>query len=88
LKVAFRESFLKDLGAVKDKSVLRRIREVIHSIEQVKNPSDIPNAKKLKGHGPFYRIRIGEFRVGLKLEGDTVTFVRVLNRKDIYRYFP
>ena len=88
MKVAFRESFLRDLRAIKDKSALRRIREVIDNVEQVNNPTDISNLKKLKGQGQYYRIRIGEYRVGLQIEADTVTFVRVLNRKDIYRYFP
>ncbi|MGH9931988.1 MAG: type II toxin-antitoxin system RelE family toxin [Pyrinomonadaceae bacterium] len=88
MKVAFRESFLRDLRAIKDKSALRRIREVIDNVEQVNYPTDISNLKKLKGQGQYYRIRIGEHRVGLQIEADTVTFVRVLNRKDIYRYFP
>lgn len=88
MKVAFRESFLRDLRAIKDQNVLRRIREVIVDVEQVNKPIDIPNLKKLKGERQYYRIRIGEHRVGLKIEADTVTFVRVLNRKDIYRYFP
>jgi mRNA interferase RelE/StbE len=88
LKVVFRESFLRDLRAIRDQSVLRRIRECIDSVEQVNKPSDISNLKKLKGQGQYYRIRIGEHRVGLKIEADTVTFVRALNRKEIYRYFP
>ena len=88
MKVAFRESFLRDLRAIKDHSVLRRIREVIDNVEYVSKPTDISNLKKLKGQGQYYRIRIGEHRVGLKIEADTVTLVRVLNRKEIYRYFP
>ena len=70
------------------KSVQRRIGEVIEHVEQISGPTDIPNLKTLKGHGTYYRIRIGEHRVGLKIEADTVIFVRVLNRKDIYKYFP
>lgn len=88
MKVAFRESFLRDLRAIKGQNVLRRIREVIDNVEQISKPTDISNLKKLKGEGQYYRIRIGEHRVGLKIEADTVTFVRVLNRKEIYRYFP
>lgn len=88
MKVTFRESFLRDLRAVREKSVQRRIREVIEHVEQVNRPTDIPNLKKLTGHATYYRIRIGEYRVGLKIEADTVVFVRVLNRKDIYKYFP
>ncbi len=88
MKVAFRESFLRDVRAIKEKSVQRRIGEVIEHVEKISGPTDIPNLKKLKGHGTYYRIRIGEHRVGLKIEADTVIFVRVLNRKDIYKYFP
>ena len=88
MKVAFRESFLRDLRAIKGQNVLRRIREVIDNVEQISKPTDISNLKKLKGEGQYYRIRIGEHRVGLKIEADTVTFVRVLNRKEICRYFP
>jgi mRNA interferase RelE/StbE len=56
LKVAFRESFLRDLRAIKDPSVLRRIKECIDTVEQVNKPSDISNLKKLKGQGQYYRI--------------------------------
>jgi len=64
LKVAFRESFLRDLRAIKGQNVLRRIREVIDNVEQISKPTDISNLKKLKGEGQYYRIRIGEHRVG------------------------
>ncbi|GIK72728.1 MAG: hypothetical protein BroJett021_17160 [Chloroflexota bacterium] len=36
----------------------------------------------------YYRIRVGDYRLGLALEGDTVILVRFLHRKEIYRYFP
>jgi mRNA interferase RelE/StbE len=42
----------------------------------------------MRGSREYFRIRIGDFRLGLKLEGDTLVFIRFLNRKDIYRYFP
>ena len=29
-----------------------------------------------------------DYRVGLTLHHDTVIFVRILDRKDIYKYFP
>ena len=88
MKVAFRESFLRDVRAVKEQGVQRRIREVIEHVEQVSKRSEISNLKKLSGQGKYFRIRIGEHRVGLKIETNTVTFVRVLKRKDIYKYFP
>jgi hypothetical protein len=48
----------------------------------------VANLKKLSGGGPYFRIRLGDYRIGMRVEEDVVTFVRVLPRKDIYRYFP
>lgn len=52
MRIAFRESFLKDVRALKDHGVRRRIREVIGRVEQASKPTDISNLKKLKGEGP------------------------------------
>ncbi|MFL6208366.1 MAG: type II toxin-antitoxin system RelE family toxin [Pyrinomonadaceae bacterium] len=88
MNVAFEESFLKDLRGVKDKSLLRRVRELIEMIEQVQSQDMLTGLKKLKGGGNYYRLRIGDHRVGITIENQIVTFVRFLNRKEIYRFFP
>ncbi len=49
---------------------------------------EIRNLKKLRAEGNYYRIRLGDYRIGLTIEGDTVCFVRILHRSEIYRYFP
>jgi mRNA interferase RelE/StbE len=87
VKVEFRESFAKDLKGVKDKSLLKRAKEVIEAVEKADSLADISNFKKLKG-GNYFRLRVGAYRVGVTIENDTVIFVRFLNRKDIYKYFP
>lgn len=50
--------------------------------------STLANLKKLQGHTNAYCIRMSDYRIGLTFDGETVTFKRVLHRKDIYRYFP
>ena len=87
MKVEFRSSFAKDLKIV-DKALAVRIQRVIEEIQRVDSLSDIANLKKLRGRGNYYRVRIGDYRIGIALEGDTIEFVRLLNRKEIYRYFP
>ena len=43
----------------------------------------------MEGFTDFYRIRIGDYRVGIELENDnSVTFLKLKHRKDIYKYFP
>ena len=88
MKAEFRESFLKDLRSIKDKNLLAKVKEAIQSVESTETPDDLANLKKMHGGHGYFRIRIGDYRIGLKLEGETFYFVRFLNRKEIYRYFP
>ena len=84
----FKGSFLKDLKRIKDIAIRDRVRETIQSVEQAQHLQEIGNLKKLRYGDRYYRVRIGDYRLGLILEGDTVIFARFLHRKDLYRYFP
>lgn len=88
MKTAFRESFGADLSAITDLALLRRIRKVIENVESVRTFQQVPNLKRLDAKGKYYRIRVGDYRLGFVFENGTVTFVRCLNRREIYRYFP
>lgn len=88
MKTAFKESFARDLKAVRNKKLLKRVKEVIEAVEQAEVLTSLPQLKKLKGEQNYFRLRVGEYRIGVAIEEDTVVFVRFLARKDIYRYFP
>jgi mRNA interferase RelE/StbE len=88
LKVEFKRSFVKDLGRMRDKALRERVKETIEQVERAQTFQETENVKKLRGGEQYYRIRIGDYRLGFVLEGDTVVFVPFLHRKDVYRYFP
>ena len=88
MKTEFRASFAKDLKRVKNKEVKRHVKDTIEDVERAQNIRDVVGVKELRAAGDYYRIRVGEFRIGLIINGDTVVFVRCLDRKEIYRYFP
>lgn len=88
MNVEFRHSFAQDLRAIKNKRLRNRVRRIIELVEQAENLHDIEGIKKLRGGERYYRIRVGDYRIGLLVEENTVTFVRFLHRKDVYRYFP
>lgn len=90
MKTEFKDSFLKDIRSIKDKKLFSRLEQFILAVEMVDDLSQVPNLKKLKGqkNQVYYRSRIGSYRVGLIIQEDTVIFVRFLNRKEIYPYFP
>ncbi len=88
MKPAFTRSFAKDLRQVRDAAVLARLQEVIREVEGAAGIQDLKHLKKLSSESRHYRLRLGDYRLGLVIEADTVTLVRILHRKDIYRYFP
>jgi len=48
MKVEFRRSFTKDLKSITDKSLLKRVKKTIETVEQSKTLNNLPNRKKLK----------------------------------------
>ena len=48
----------------------------------------LSNVKKLRKGVGCYRVRVGDYRIGLKVVEGAVEFVRLLHRSDFYRHFP
>jgi len=88
MNVEFKKSFEKDLLKILDADLLQRIQEAIEEVENAEKLNEISNVKKLKGDADYYRLRVGDYRIGIKVNDAVVYFVRILHRKDIYRYFP
>ena len=89
MRTDFKKSFARDLRTRrKDQDFLTRIKNSIENVEQAETTANITNLKKLKGESKYFRIRSGNYRIGIKIEEDIVTFIRALHRKDIYQYFP
>jgi mRNA interferase RelE/StbE len=88
MRTVFRKSFARDLKKIKDQDTRDRARQAIEQIEAATELQAVDDLKKLGGAGNFFRIRIGDYRIGLVVEGETIEFVRCLPRRDLYRYFP
>lgn len=87
MEVEFLRSFEKDLNKA-DASMRRKILSIVVRMEEARTLSDMPQVKKLKGHKEAYRLRIGHFRLGFFVQGDKLQLARLLDRRDIYRFFP
>jgi len=64
MDVAFKNSFLKSIKKLRDKSLKDDIFEAINSAEEAQTLDEIPNIKKLIGYTVYHRIRIGDYRSG------------------------
>lgn len=88
MRVIYRQSFARDLKKIRSKKIRQHVQRILEAIEHCTSLNDIPHIKRLTAEGRYYRIRIGEYRMGLVIDGDTVSIVRFLHRRDMYRYFP
>lgn len=86
--IEYRKRFLKELARIP--SARRKEIEyfAFDILPQIQALGKEGNIEQMKGYPGFYKIRFGDYRVGLRLEGEIVILERVCHRKDIYRYFP
>ena len=87
MKVIYENSFLKDIKKL-DSKVSLKLKNIILKIEVTKNLSDLDNIKKMIWFKFYYRIRIWDYRLGIKIQNSVCTFIRLKHRKDIYKIFP
>ncbi len=88
MKVVFEASFARDAKKKREKQILERVEQAINNVKNADTLQDIKALNKLSGYDSYYRIRLGDYRIGIEVSGDEIIFVRILHRKDIYRYFP
>lgn len=88
MNIRIDETFQKDLRKLKNKLLESKTAILIREIISAEYLTEIKNIKQLKGSTIHYRIRIGDYRVGLIYQNNTVYLIRILHRKEIYRYFP
>jgi len=88
LKVAYLKKFSKDLDKIKQSKDHRTILEIIELVKQVQDINEVPGTKKLKGYEDAFRIRLGDYRIGVFVSEGWVEFARIAHRKDIYKIFP
>lgn len=76
------------LGTVRDERLRERVKEAIEELEAAKALQEVPGVRRLRGGEGYYRMRVGDYRLGFVLEGEKVVLVRFLHRREVYRYFP
>ena len=89
MKVEFEKSFEKSIRKLNNRNVAEIIAGIITQVEEADSINGIRGLKKLTGYKDYFRIRIGDYRLGFKLiDVHTIRFIIVANRKDIYKKFP
>ena len=85
MEIKFRKQFLKDLATIPSGQREQIEHLVFEIIPAEKSEQVFKRASKMKGYAGYYKIRVGDYRIGFYVEENTVEFQRVLHRKEIYR---
>ena len=87
----FKTSFNNHIKKIVDQSLVEQINQAIEAVEKAASKKDIPKLEKLKGFkkGIYYRIRVGgDYRIGVEITDDLVTFAAFGHRSVIYKIYP
>ena len=89
MEVQYRQAFLKDMKQLKSSTSYQHIYKVAFTrLPEINTLEEISDIKPMRGYTGRYRIRIGDYRVGIEVNGDVIEVMRVLHRREFYRYFP
>lgn len=89
MNILYAKRFSKDLDAIRNESkIKKRLLDLIGQIKRVDVLSDISGVKKIEGYPGYFRIRVGDYRLGIKVTENDIEMIRFLHRKEIYRRFP
>jgi mRNA interferase RelE/StbE len=80
---------LKELAQL-PKDTQSRVEPIVFSELKSDNPFGLGYLKKMKGYKDKYKIRVGDYRVGLTLDKKNQIMIcqRVAHRREIYQIFP
>ncbi|MBB1074719.1 type II toxin-antitoxin system RelE/ParE family toxin [Rhodoferax sp. 4810] len=89
MRLIYTQSFNRDLDKIAHLPVIkRRLANLLLLLQNATTLTELSDVKKLQGYDDYYRIRIGDYRLGLKTGEHHIEIIRFLHRKDIYRQFP
>ena len=87
MEIIITKTFEKQLRLV-PKYIRESAIAVLEALETAKNVTEIKDLKKLSGYTNYYRIRIGNYRMGLQIINPKIIVVTILHRGAVYKVFP
>ena len=89
MKVLYSKKFSNDLDHIAtDRKLKKKLLHLINQIKQIESLAELENVRKIQGYDGYFRIRLGDYRLGVKITDKGLEMLRFLHRKDIYRRFP
>jgi len=89
MKILYTKRFSKDIDNIgHDLKLKKRVLKLLEQLKQIESLDELGDIRKIQGYDTYYRIRVGDHRLGIKFSKNCIEMLRFLHRKDIYRHFP
>ncbi|WP_026902498.1 type II toxin-antitoxin system RelE family toxin [Pedobacter glucosidilyticus] len=83
------KSFIKSLDKLKVSEIKLKLEKILTELENAKSLTQVKQIKKLQGYKDYYRIKSGDYRIGIRLlDKNTIVLITIAHRKEIYKVFP
>ena len=88
MQANFNRTFLKELSSIPSRTRVKIEQLVFNDVPSYTSLIEISGIKKPEGYSHYYKICVGDYRIGVKIINDEISFERVLHPKEIYKQFP
>ena len=89
MRIRYKPAFRRDIRRIRDADTIRRIDSAIAALRAANSIGEVSNIRRVKAaKGRHYRIRIGDYRLGITLESDVAILSAFGHRRESYRRFP
>lgn len=80
-------AFGKDMRGI-HRNYHQKVAKIIENMKEANDLRAIKNIEPCEGTPNAYRIRMGDYRIGLYAVNDIIELKRIGKRGDFYNYFP
>ncbi|MDP3149493.1 MAG: type II toxin-antitoxin system RelE/ParE family toxin [Ignavibacteria bacterium] len=88
MKVEYRKRFLKELAQLPQNPRIEVEKFVFEVLPGAATLASIGKIEQMKGYRHFFKVRFGNYRLGLQLVDEILIVEIIAHRKDIYKFFP
>ena len=87
MEIELQRGFAKDIRRI-PKQVQKQVASVIQLIIAANTLDDIPHLKQLSGYPNYFRIKMGQYRMGFFWDGEKLLIESFGVRGDFYKKYP
>ena len=88
MRVEYSKKFLKQLAVIPSDIRPKIENFAFEELVSASSIYEIGKVEKMKGYDGFYKVRFGNYRLGLVIENELITVKAVMHRREIYKFFP